>query len=134
MIDTSLPLLASVTSELNSDADLAGLLGAGTRIFSRPDEKQKMPYVVVYDGSQSEWAPDRMEHLLDIHIFDRTSNPAKAINIRSRIVELLQGHSVDETSGKSVCFHWDSNQLLYENEGDGVNHAVASFVVKMRGV
>lgn len=117
-----------IFATLNDDSTLGAMI---TGVYDRVKQKTNYPYVVVGDASARDWSTKTtkgLESRLSIHIYSRKGGRKQALDIMSRIYELLhEGNPI--ISGLSLVYsRHDSSDIRLESDGQ-TYHGTLVFIL-----
>ena len=106
-----------IYSTLNGDATLGSMV---TGVYDRVKQKTDYPYVVIGDTSAQDWSTQTTKGLqshVTIHVYSRQGGRKQALEIMSRLYELLHEGSPTVAGQMLVQSRHESSEVSLERDG-----------------
>lgn len=115
-----------IYATLNGDTTLGAMI---TGVYDRVKQKTDYPYVVIGDASAQDWSTKTtkgLQSLSRVHVYSRKGGRKQALEIMSRIYELLHEGSPTISGHMLVQSRHESSDIRLENDGQ-TYHGELSF-------
>ena len=120
MSSISFSLQQAIFAALSSSSDLQALIGNSPRLFDYVPRDSAFPYVVLGDGSETDWSTsteDGTEHQLTIHAWSRSTGHKEAKTIAEIIRSALNNAALSITGATLIDIRHLATDFSRESDG-----------------
>ena len=131
MSDSTLDLIKSVIALFKNDSVIKSYVG--NRIYTNSQQQVDFPFIIIRVDTAEHDTKDRLgkEHTLQVQAFSRKASPVECLEIRKRVVDLLNRQEVNLLLDNNYLINITFNGTMsFFKESDGITwQAITRFRV-----